>query len=63
MKVNQTAGNIITHKKTPEPLAIVGGTGNQISGSLCSVIGGGYTNTIRSNPDSSILGGCNISRR
>ena len=27
MKVNQTAGNIITHKKTPEPLAIVGGTG------------------------------------
>ena len=27
MKVNQTTGNVIIHKKTPEPLAIVGGTG------------------------------------
>ena len=25
MKVNQTTGNVIIHKKTPEPLAIVGG--------------------------------------
>ena len=27
MKVNQTTGNVIIHKKTPEPLAIAGGTG------------------------------------
>jgi len=39
--------------------AIIGGTSNLISGSLCSIIGSGYTNIIRSNPDSSILGGCN----
>ena len=27
MKVNQTTGNVIIHKKTPEPLAIAGGSG------------------------------------
>ncbi len=27
MKVNQTTGNVIIHKKTPEPLPIAGGTG------------------------------------
>ena len=27
MKVNQTTGNVIIHKKTQEPLAIAGGTG------------------------------------